>query len=637
MSPDSVSYHLIALFLLAILSTTIIVGWTYSGVINVDDRLDVKPAVVEDNNKTLKLAGKAIRAAVDSGDAGECDALDGRLLVECVIEVARTSKPDACEMLKDHAGDYGKCITEVSLVKNSGKCDMLGKKTKEYVNCITEKARYEMRPGLCNMLKKGGVKGKDYAFCITELSKDMGEGVCKRLRENSRRYESCLNEVSIEQDGEAGEGLCPDCNVLVILIDALRPDHMGCYGYDKDTSPNIDALSEKSFLFNNAVSQATWTKPSVASIFTSLNPGRHCTLKFSNTIRDGLDTNALPKKLTTIAEAFRNNGYRTYGITNNPFISPKLQFGRGFNTYKLIGWSSPTYTNDRKATSEVLDILSRGGRNERKFIYLHYMGPHTEYNPPPPYNKMFLGGDYVFIDTRMKHQNEYNRINPGMLKVRYMVSQYDGEIAFIDSEVKTLLNGLMEEKMLEKTIVVITADHGEFLGEDINDDGRREFGHVYPPHEIMVKVPLIMHVPGVDGARVISQQVRLIDLMPTLLSMTGGAIPDGLDGTDITPMLKGSEMNLTAYSEENNPEVYSIRRGDWKYTYDFKKNTGSLYNITADPYEREPVANEGKVEDALREEMMDYRDSRLCGEDYDATTGLSKDTIARLRAIGYLT
>jgi len=284
---------------------------------------------------------------------------------------------------------------------------------------------------------------------------------------------------NIEQDH-----ICKDCNVILIVIDALRQDHVGTYGYYRNTTPNIDKLAEKSIVFQNAISQDTWTKPSIATLFTSTYPTRHQTLFQITEVEGHVGMNQLPESLTTIAEIMSDNGYKTYGYVNNANIHPDLNFNQGFDEYERSLY-------DTQITKRIRTIIEKKDVDEKFFMYIHYLGPHGPYTPPGKYKSLFVEEDHEYINTSRKHRDIYDSLELSKRQIEYIIAQYDGEIRLTDQRVGNILSSLEEKGLMDKTIVIITSDHGE----SFNDPNIGRFGHGHIPYEGQILVPLIIHLP----------------------------------------------------------------------------------------------------------------------------------------------
>lgn len=277
---------------------------------------------------------------------------------------------------------------------------------------------------------------------------------------------------------------CRGCNVILISIDTLRADHMGYMGYGKNTSPNIDMLSQKSLVFENAISQATWTLPSHVSLFSSLYPDVHGVTKKENKISQS--TRLLP-------EILKENGYLTRGYHEGGFLNPHFGFGRGFDVY-----------TKQPIDDSIIDSIKfiEYNKDKKFFLFLHTYKVHSDY-----YYKE--DGDFLFPDLFL-----LNIFTPSEKELNSMIDDYDRSIAYVDSLVGKLIEKIESEGLMDNTIIIVTSDHGEgFMEHGI-------IGHGYAPYQELVHIPLVFYLPGKNPER-IEEYVELIDIMPTILDAIG--------------------------------------------------------------------------------------------------------------------
>lgn len=322
-------------------------------------------------------------------------------------------------------------------------------------------------------------------------------------------------------------GGLPD--VIFILIDTLRADHLPMYGYSRNTAPFLYELSARGIRFDRMYSVSSDTRPSVSTLFSSLYPGAHG----NNTQRD-----ALPKTIMTLSEVLRAAGYTTLGISANPKISPTFGFSQGFDAFRgttdinplrmtmlgslgvdLLGWSLfGRFVGEDDGIARRADRITDGAIHlalSRRsgipmFLYVHYIDPHFPYSPPPPFDRAF----------RSELDGSKN-----LEKVAKDIDLYDGEILFTDSEVKRLLETLDRNDMLRRAMVIVTADHGE---EFLEHGGT---GHSNTLYEEVLHIPYFTVWPGhIVAGTTSAQLVSLVDVMPTMLDLLDLPVPEGVEG-----------------------------------------------------------------------------------------------------------
>lgn len=382
-------------------------------------------------------------------------------------------------------------------------------------------------------------------------------------------------------------------NVIFILIDALRADHLSSYGYPRETSPYIDSIAREGVLFSNAISSAPWTTPSVMSIFTSVYPSVH------GVVRVALELGVLSDDFTTLAERLLKNDYETAGIISNPWLDKNWKLNQGFKTYEMVDWNDA-----RKVTSKALSWLDKRPANPfflswlyskssiPFFLYLHYMDVHAPYDSiPSPYNELFLENKDI-ISNRKLTEEEIKKI-PGYWGLRdikktdlnFYITRYDQEIRFVDAEIKKLMDNFDRLGLLNNTIIVITSDHGvEFLEHGGWDMGKNL-------HDENLHIPLIIKLPSkLPHTHIIDNQVRSIDIMPTLLGILDIPAPNNINGENLTPLIyQKGQLNLDAFSEamDSDPFNYikSLRTERFKMIYDTNTKNAWLYDLETDPKE----------------------------------------------------
>lgn len=361
--------------------------------------------------------------------------------------------------------------------------------------------------------------------------------------------------------GEAEAGDPP--NILVYLVDCLRADHVGTYGYPRPTTPEIDALARDGVVFENVYSCASWTKPSVGCLFTSLYPTSHG----ARTVDAALDGNP-----ATLAEVLGASGYATVAWVANPLVATSA-FGmaRGFDRVVQVGEGSPSVNLNRlnaDAAQITRDVVSWLGHSSewRFFAYIHSLDLHAEYRPRPPFDQVF--------------------VNPQATGVARDIDLYDNELAYNDRELGRVVQALKRLSLYDNTLIAVTADHGEEFGE------HGTFRHGRSLFDSLLHVPLILKLPRSRhrGLRV-SALASNVDIAPTLLDIAGLAPAPGFRGVSLRPALADGRTALrqTVLAEQISPKevLYAARDSRFKYVYQLIPEPRQLlYDLHRDPDEK---------------------------------------------------
>jgi hypothetical protein len=357
---------------------------------------------------------------------------------------------------------------------------------------------------------------------------------------------------------------CPDCNVILILIDTLRADHMGAYGYERNTTPNIDQLAKEGILFKNMLAQSSWTEPATASILTGLYPKNHGA-------KSGKD---LLKEKVLLSEILQENGYTTAAFLANSAAGEVFGFNQGYDLF-IEDSDFPADWVNQKVVPHIRNLKN----TSKNFIYVHYIDPHAPYNASEEHFSLEnsnefreefrkSGGklDLDFFD-RMREIEE--KIETQGL-IPQMINLYDDEILFNDKRAGEVFDALKEKDIYDNSIIIIISDHGEEFFEHHGID------HGSTLFDEQLKVPWIMKVPGMKP-RIIKKQVNQIDVMPTVLAILGIGIKQ-IDGIDVfTQDVQESYAELDW--QGNNLD--SIRTLDEKYIKGKVKDNNVWFEETA--------------------------------------------------------
>jgi arylsulfatase A-like enzyme len=418
-------------------------------------------------------------------------------------------------------------------------------------------------------------------------------------------------------------------NVIVYLVDTLRADHLGCYGYGRPVSPHIDAFAREAALFRHTVAQSSWTRPSTTTILTGLLPRTHGVYGH----RDSLAPEAV-----TLAERLRERGYRTAGFVTNPNVARNFGLDQGFEAYRLLGSRHSAATDVNARAAEWLDTV--GTKDAPFFLYLHTMEPHAPYAPPPPFRQRFAPGVRDESLTRMKVVEGLEKGEiPSTPEVRQALQDlYDAEIAANDAAFGALIDLLVQRGLWDETVIVFVSDHGE---EFLNHGG---WEHGKTLHTEMLDVPLVVRVPGAQG-RIVERQAQQADVVPTILDLLGLPVANGLEGRSLRSLILGDgppgtdPPDTVAFSwlEERGLRSAAVTTPEWRLIEKRFPIPGRLlYDRKADPGERRDLAGEWPVRTGyLRARLRDAERFRK-GSLQAGTSTLDPDVQKQLKALGYM-
>ncbi|MFY9562226.1 MAG: sulfatase-like hydrolase/transferase [Terriglobales bacterium] len=394
-------------------------------------------------------------------------------------------------------------------------------------------------------------------------------------------------------------------NVVLITIDTLRADHVGCYGYQQIKTPNIDGLAADGARFERAYTPVPVTLPSHAAMLTGTYPMLSGMHDFSG--------NRLSPQQPTLATVLKQAGYATGAVIASAVLDSRFGLNQGFDFYyDHFDFSRLEEANldemERPGNVVADQALEWLGKNSQKkfFLWMHLYDPHYPYRPPEPYSR------------------------------EYADRLYDGEIAFADEQVGRLLRFLKEKGSYQNTVIILAGDHGESLGE------HGEKTHGFFIYNATMHVPLIIHLPGKAAALAVGDPVSLVDLMPTVLSAVGLGIPSQVQGRSLLPVLRGekADRERTLYGETFLPRIHfnwSELRGAENAKYHFiDAPRPELYDLTKDPAELRNLLPEKKaVGEEMRAKLTGQIRDYSAGKEMAEKTGLDPALMERLKALGY--
>jgi choline-sulfatase len=402
-------------------------------------------------------------------------------------------------------------------------------------------------------------------------------------------------------------------NIVLILVDALRPDHLPFYGYTKDTAPFLNKISKHSSVFLNSYSAANWTLPCVASLLTSLYPFQHGVFKGTPDSAQEVEDNkrftvsALADSITTMAETLNGSGYRTFGISSNFFVSEERGYAQGFDYFSNFRMKTDAADIHSKVT-EWEGEMRRGPY----FLYLHYTDVHIPYTRRAPW-----------YEPKKDRREDY-------------ISAYDSNIPYVDAKIEELYRKFDWGR---NTILIVTADHGEEFWEH----GFR--GHNRNLFNTSLNVPLLICLPESRRAgRRVEPNVSAVDILPTLCDYIGRKADPQLAGLSLLPAMRGKPEYLVgrpifAYVEHGNRKLRCIVRDSWKLIMINNDERSYLFDLKADPAEKKNLAKKADETErrlALAREYWEFEKNSRKYEQKTVELEFSRKQINELKTLGYI-
>jgi arylsulfatase A-like enzyme len=378
--------------------------------------------------------------------------------------------------------------------------------------------------------------------------------------------------------GSAGdEGAGPAPNLLIYLVDTLRRDHVGVYGYERDTTPRLDAFARDAVVFDDARTPTSWTRPATATLLTGLYPNRHGAIT---------RTNKLDPRVTLLGTWLQQAGYHTAAFVTNPNVVRVWGFDQGFAHFQEMGSADMIVRSDR-VTHLLLKHMEAAPATPF-FYYAHTMDPHEPYDPAPPFDRTWPRTEEATLLP-----NQIKSASPAQLDD--MIAAYDGEIAFNDHQFGLILDRLKAQGLYDDTLIIFTSDHGEeFLEHGYGGHGSTLF-------DDQLRIPLVIKFPrNAHAGTVVRQRVSLLDIAPTVLAEAGVTRPDGLEGTDLVELLSGAEqpqrplfLDLDLVNHGKTNFIQGVMLGSYKYLrahapvrvsrlFDLGEDPGEKSNLFAD-------------------------------------------------------
>jgi arylsulfatase A-like enzyme len=394
-----------------------------------------------------------------------------------------------------------------------------------------------------------------------------------------------------------------DVSVVLVFFDAARARHLGCYGYKRSTTPEIDRLAADGIVFERAYTPAVYTLGAISSVWTSRYPDQH---HGGVTFLEGL-----PSHWKTLAEILTARGVRNVGVVANAMAGAAKRLERGFEEFQEI-YGDPELGSRAEVFRGSLHPWLLRHRDERFFAYAHFREPHFPYDPPPPFNTLF-GPDAPLTKSQRTQLSWCKSVNQGRVRpteaeLAHLVRLYDGNMAYADREMGELRKTLEAAGVWDKCVLIFTADHGEqFYEHDY-------IGHSAQVYEDSTHIPLIVRLPkgvGPRGVR-LRQLVDLLDLAPTIADILGMKGEDvasfGFEGRSLLPIIAGApDKPATLARTVWERPVYGLTDGRYKLIYDTKSGDEELYDLERDPRERKDLSrNEPMMAEFFRQELHEW-------------------------------
>ncbi|MBN1433715.1 sulfatase [Candidatus Fermentibacterales bacterium] len=374
-----------------------------------------------------------------------------------------------------------------------------------------------------------------------------------------------------------GVGTAPGSpNLLLVLIDTLRADHLGCYGYERNTTPCLDSLAAAGLRFERVHGSSSWTLPAMSTILTGLPPREHGAGR-----RDGAFY-GLSSGIPGMARILHASGYSTAAFFNVVFMSEDFGFHVGFDHFDCRGFAGPeSYRDARGTVDDAIEWLREQGPSPF-FLAVHFYDPHITYDPPAPFDTLFTDPGYSGeYGPQWGESAEIEAVNAGEIALpddglRNLIDLYDGEIAFTDHEISRLLSFLRGSGLSGNTVVIVAADHGEeFLEHGMLEHGSNLY-------QTSISVPLLISGQGIPVGEVERAAVSHVDILPTVIALTGGEAPEGLEGCNLLGEVRADRFLVSSGVLWGESDLVSVRRNDSKIIWRPGEASAEAYDLAGD-------------------------------------------------------
>jgi arylsulfatase A-like enzyme len=425
-------------------------------------------------------------------------------------------------------------------------------------------------------------------------------------------------------------------NVVLIVVDTLGARHLQAYDSRLNNSPHIAKLAQEGVLFRNAYSVAPWTKPAIASIFTSLLPSEH---KLRD-LHDKLSTEQL-----TMAELLKLRGYATMGKVSHTFLNEKQGFSQGFDSFEVVPFRGNVHhaiTSETVSTRALRWLEQHQKESAKKpfFMFLHYFDPHYNYQHHPQFDRTskYKGKLQPGTDIR-----ELRRLIPELTKedIQYLVDLYHEEIQFTDHHIGRVIDDLKKRGLDSNTLVILTADHGEeFMEHDF-------IGHTRTLYDELVNIPLIFWLPGKLKPAEIKENVSALDILPTVLALENSesALSSKMSGVSLLPtLLQGREVaadreilfEVDFRSSGIKANQAGVKREKLKVIYDKPSQNWALHDLERDPFELNDQKSQYPADLQALQKILESLMSKQGQQAEPVSSVASPEEVEQLKSLGYM-
>lgn len=420
----------------------------------------------------------------------------------------------------------------------------------------------------------------------------------------------------------------PGPNIILIIVDTFRADHLDCYGYSRQTAPNLNDLARNNLLFTNAISQAPWTTPSIGSIITSKYPSELGFLYAAPVV--------IKNRNLTLAEILKEKLYKTRGIISHDFLSHSLGFSQGFDEYDEENVRGHGHISSPSITAKAVETINKF-KNDKFFLFLHYFDPHfdfilhKEYNYKPDYQGPIRSGQTI---TLLRNNAPHLQKDD----IEYIQSLYDSEISFTDQYIGLVLDELSKLQIDDNTMVIVTGDHGE----EFCERGDHWIGHTKTLYQELIHVPLIIKLPGKSKQRVIKENFSLINLMASIIHSAGLQIPTNYQHSGrIIDFEKNLDLKESIVVSETNrwARLTSVIYQKFKLIFQNDLKRGQLYNLEKDPGERRDLSGSNQSVYETLEMLLKAWKNQIFNKESQIQIqepSFSDEEKKRLKSLGYL-